>query len=57
MRGDALVTNGGRILNVTGVGQELASARAAAYESAGKISFEGMRYRTDIAAEAEARVG
>jgi phosphoribosylamine--glycine ligase len=57
MRGNALVTNGGRILNVTGVGQDLASARAAAYEGAGKISFEGMRYRTDIAAEAEARVG
>ena len=57
MRGNALVTNGGRILNVTGVGQDLASARAAAYKGAGKISFEGMRYRTDIAAEAEARVG
>jgi phosphoribosylamine--glycine ligase len=57
MRGDALVTNGGRILNVTGVGQDLASARAAAYEGVGKISFEGMRYRTDIATEAGARVG
>jgi phosphoribosylamine--glycine ligase len=57
MRGNALVTNGGRILNVTGVGHDLASARAAAYKGAGKISFEGMRYRTDIAAEAEARVG
>jgi phosphoribosylamine--glycine ligase len=57
MRGDALVTNGGRILNVTGVGQDLASARTAAYEGAEKISFEGMRYRTDIATEAEARVG
>ena len=57
MRGDALVTNGGRILNVTGVGQDLASARAAAYEGVGKISFEGMRYRTDIGTEAGARVG
>ena len=57
MRGDALVTNGGRILNVTGVGQDLASARAAAYEGVGKISFKGMRYRTDIATEAGARVG
>jgi phosphoribosylamine--glycine ligase len=57
MRDDALVTNGGRILNVTGVGQDLASARAAAYEGVGKISFEGMRYRTDIATEAGARVG
>jgi len=57
MRGNALVTNGGRILTVTGVGQDLASARAAAYEGVGKISFEGMRYRTDIATEAGARVG
>ena len=57
MRGDTLVTNGGRILNVTGVGQDLAAARASAYEGVGQISFPGMRYRSDIAAEAEARVG
>ena len=57
MRGDHLVTNGGRILNVTGVGEDLAAARAAAYEGAARISFAGMRYRTDIAAGAEARVG
>ena len=57
MRGDALVTNGGRILNVTGVGDDLASARGAAYEGVGLVSFPGMRYRTDIAADAEARVG
>jgi phosphoribosylamine--glycine ligase len=57
MRGDTLVTNGGRILNVTGVGQDLAAARTAAYEAVGQISFAGMRYRTDIAADAETRVG
>ena len=57
MRGDTLVTNGGRILNVTGVGQDLAAARASAYEGVGQISFPGMRYRSDIAADAEARVG
>jgi phosphoribosylamine--glycine ligase len=57
MRGGTLVTNGGRILNVTGVAEELGSARAAAYEGVGLISFPGMRYRTDIAAGAEARVG
>jgi len=57
MRGDQLVTNGGRILNVTGVGDDLATARAAAYESVGRISFAGMKYRTDIAARPEARVG
>ena len=57
MRVDTLVTNGGRILNVTGVGQDLAAARASAYEGVGQISFPGMRYRSDIAADAEARVG
>jgi phosphoribosylamine--glycine ligase len=57
MRGDQLVTKGGRILNVTGVGDDLEAARAAAYESVGRISFAGMKYRTDIAAAAEARVG
>jgi len=57
MRGDRLITNGGRILNVTEVGEDLAAARAGAYEGVGRISFAGMRYRTDIAADAEARVG
>jgi phosphoribosylamine---glycine ligase len=57
MRGNTLVTNGGRILNVTGVGGDLSAARNAAYESVALISFSGMRYRTDIAADAEARVG
>jgi phosphoribosylamine--glycine ligase len=57
MRADRLVTNGGRILNVTGVGEDLAAARAAAYEGVGRISFDGMRCRGDIAAGAEARVG
>jgi phosphoribosylamine--glycine ligase len=57
MRDDRLVTNGGRILNVTGVGEDLAAARAAAYEGVGRISFDGMRCRGDIAAGAEARVG
>ena len=57
MHGDRLVTNGGRILNVTGTGADLAAAREAAYSSAGRISFPGARYRTDIAAGAEAHVG
>jgi phosphoribosylamine--glycine ligase len=48
--GEQLVTNGGRILAVTGLGSALEHARAAAYEAAGHISFPGMRYRRDIAA-------
>jgi phosphoribosylamine--glycine ligase len=46
--GSALVTNGGRILNVTATGDDLRSAREAAYDAAARISFEGMRLRSDI---------
>jgi phosphoribosylamine---glycine ligase len=49
-QGEQLVTNGGRILAVTGLGTSVEDARAAAYEAAGRISFRGMRYRRDIAA-------
>jgi len=45
-----LVTNGGRILNVVGVGETVADARTAAYEAAAHIDFAGMHFRTDIAA-------
>jgi phosphoribosylamine--glycine ligase len=44
-----LVTNGGRILNVTGVADSVDGARAAAYEAASCIHFAGMHYRRDIA--------
>ncbi len=46
--GDAFVTNGGRVLGVTGRGQNLRVALDRAYEAVGKISFEGMQYRHDI---------
>jgi phosphoribosylamine--glycine ligase len=49
-RGDTIVTNGGRILNVTGLGPTPAEARASAYEAAGRISFPGARFRGDIGA-------
>ena len=49
-RDGALVTSGGRILNVTGVDDDLEQARALAYEGAAAISFAGARYRRDIAA-------
>jgi phosphoribosylamine---glycine ligase len=55
--GEQLVTNGGRILNVTAVGNDLPAARAATYDAAGRISFAGMRFRSDIAlAAAEGHV-
>jgi len=48
--GDDLVTNGGRILDVTGVGDSVSDAREAAYAAVQLISFAGAQYRTDIAA-------
>jgi phosphoribosylamine--glycine ligase len=47
--GGALVTAGGRILNVTGVGDTLADARELAYAAVERISFPGARYRRDVA--------
>jgi phosphoribosylamine--glycine ligase len=44
-----LVTNGGRVLNVTCVADTVAAARAAAYEAASCIHFAGMQFRHDIA--------
>ena len=55
--GDRLVTNGGRILAVTGRGPTVADARTTAYDAAGRISFPGMRCRSDIAAAAAAGAG
>ena len=48
------VTAGGRVLNVTALGDDLAAARAAAYDAIARISWPGMHYRTDIAAAAVA---
>ncbi|MBN2320281.1 MAG: phosphoribosylamine--glycine ligase [Acidobacteria bacterium] len=48
---DRLVTNGGRVLGVTAVDRDLASAIMAAYEAVNKINFEGMQYRRDIGAK------
>ena len=44
-----LVTNGGRVLGVTGIGATLADAREQAYAAVEKISFPGARYRRDVA--------
>jgi phosphoribosylamine--glycine ligase len=52
MRDGQLVTSGGRILNVTGLGETIEQARTRAYEACERISFPGVRYRSDIAAKA-----
>jgi phosphoribosylamine--glycine ligase len=53
-RGERLVTNGGRILAVTGVGPSVGDARDVAYRGVERIRFAGMRFRTDIANDAAA---
>jgi phosphoribosylamine--glycine ligase len=50
-RAGRVLTNGGRVLNVTALGNTVAEARRKAYQAVEKISFEGMVFRTDIAAE------
>jgi phosphoribosylamine--glycine ligase len=42
-------TSGGRVLNVTALGETVAEARDRAYAAAEKIHFEGCHYRRDIA--------
>jgi phosphoribosylamine--glycine ligase len=50
--GEAVVTSGGRVLGVTGVGDSIVAAREAAYSAVSKISFDGAHYRSDIAKKA-----
>ena len=48
-----LVTAGGRVLAVTGVGEDLEQARVRAYSGVDAIIIEGGQHRTDIALKAE----
>jgi phosphoribosylamine---glycine ligase len=43
-----LVTDGGRVLGVTGLGADFATARARAYAQVARIDFAGKQYRDDI---------
>ena len=47
--GDDIVTNGGRVLCVTALGDDVAAAREKAYAHINNIHFDGMFYRKDIA--------
>jgi phosphoribosylamine--glycine ligase len=47
-----LVTDGGRVLGVTALGDTLAAAKARAYQAVKLIDFTGMHFRTDIADKA-----
>jgi phosphoribosylamine--glycine ligase len=50
--GGQFVTNGGRVLGVTALGDTLAEARARAYLAVEKIQFDGAQFRRDIGAKA-----
>ena len=53
--GDQVVTNGGRVLCVTALGENIAAAQQACYEAADKISWDGVTLRRDIGWRAIAR--
>jgi phosphoribosylamine--glycine ligase len=55
-RNGEIVTAGGRVLNVTGLGPDPGAARDRTYEAAALIEFEGKQMRNDIAARAVERV-
>ena len=48
LAGEALVTNGGRVLGVTCLGKNFDEAIATAYEAIPQVQFEGIYYRRDI---------
>jgi phosphoribosylamine--glycine ligase len=52
LKDNKIINTGGRVLAVTALGKDVAIARSSAYEAISHISFQGMHYRTDIAADA-----
>ena len=50
--GDSLLSTGGRVMTVTGIGTDLTEARDRAYRAISQIELEGSFYRTDIALNA-----
>ena len=51
-----IVTNGGRVLGVTGVGKDISAAIRTAYESVNRIKWENEYHRTDIGQKALRRL-
>jgi phosphoribosylamine--glycine ligase len=52
LRRGSLVSSGGRVLNVTGIGASVAEARERAYRAVDRIEFAGVQYRHDVALRA-----
>ena len=49
---EQVLTNGGRVLGVTGLGEDISRAIERTYQAVKKISWEGVYYRTDIGQKA-----
>lgn len=56
-RAGRLTVSGGRVLAVTGTGSDLSQARQRAYAGIGRVSFDGMQVRGDIALDASVSTG
>jgi len=52
LKNGKVVTDGGRVLNVTGIGKDIREAIATAYQGVKKIYWEGVHYRNDIGKKA-----
>jgi phosphoribosylamine--glycine ligase len=52
MKDGRMVTNGGRVLGVTGLGEDIPRAIEKTYKAVKKIHWEGVHYRTDIGQKA-----
>jgi phosphoribosylamine--glycine ligase len=50
--GERVVTDGGRVLGITALGDDLAAAKANAYKALGLLTYNGAHFRTDIADKA-----
>lgn len=56
LKNGKVVTDEGRVLNVTALGKDIREAIATAYQGVKKIHWEGVHYRTDIGRKALARL-
>ena len=54
--GDSIVTNGGRVLGITGIGNDWDELREQVYAAAEKIDFKGKYYRKDIGLKKEGTI-
>jgi phosphoribosylamine--glycine ligase len=56
LKNGQMITNGGRVLGVTGLGEDIPRAIERTYQAVKKISWDGVHYRTDIGQKALCRL-